>query len=153
MLYGDKRETYRDIFFQVWQKYQQKQPLDGIETVILPVLTMHPEYQAVLENPDRYADRDYTPEAGETNPFLHMGLHVSIAEQLAIDQPPGIRALYDQARAHFGEAHAAEHLLMDCLAETIWQMQRQGSDFDTHLYTRCIRAQIGLPPDNTEDKS
>ncbi|MEW6611750.1 MAG: DUF1841 family protein [Pseudomonadota bacterium] len=146
MLYGDKRETYREVFFQTWRKYQEQRPLEGIEKLLLPIMTMHPEYHELLAHPERAADRDYPPEMGQTNPFLHMGLHVSIAEQVSIDQPPGIKALYEQACRHFGDVHAAEHAIMECLAETLWQMQRSGSSLDMQGYLNCIRSQSGLPP-------
>lgn len=145
MLYGDKRENYRSIFFDVWRKYQHGEPLQGIETVILPVIAMHPEYQALLAAPDRHLDRDYLPEDGESNPFLHMALHVAIAEQLSIDEPKGIRSLHEQALQRAGDRHAAEHLVLECLAEGLWQMQRQQDGFDAQAYLNCIRARLGQP--------
>lgn len=145
MLYGDKRENYRRIFFDVWRKYQHSEPLQGIETVILPIIAMHPEYQTLLAAPERHLDQDYLPEGGESNPFLHMALHVAIAEQLSIDEPQGIRPLHEQALQATGDRHAAEHLILDCLAESLWQMQRQQTGFNAQAYLNCIRARLGQP--------
>ena len=98
---------------------------------------MHPEYHATFENPERHADRDYSPEAGDINPFLHLSLHLAVAEQLAIDQPPGIRAQFERLRAARGDEHAALHAVLECLGEVIWSAQRL-----RHAARRCTVSRL-----------
>ncbi|NWG40143.1 MAG: DUF1841 family protein [Hydrogenophilaceae bacterium] len=138
-MFNPSRDQVRQFFFGVWGKYRNKQPLEGAETLALAVILDHPEYHGVLENPDRHQDRDYLPEHGETNPFLHLSMHLALAEQVSIDQPPGIRDLLDQLSTKLGERMAAEHAAIDCLAEMIWQAQRQGTAYDAGIYFECLR--------------
>jgi hypothetical protein len=106
----------------------------------LAVVIEHPEYQAMLADRDRYLDRDWKPEGGETNPFLHLMMHVAIEEQVSIDQPPGIRAAIEALAVRLGSMHDARHEVMECLAEMIWQSQRHGAGFDNAAYLGCIAA-------------
>ena len=93
-LFNPSRDQVRQFFFDSWARFKAQQPLSDLEKLALDVIHMHPEYQAVLDAPERYREQEYFPEMGETNPFLHMSLHLSILEQIAIDQPPGIAAAY-----------------------------------------------------------
>ena len=101
----------------------------------------HPEYHAVIEHADRHLDRDYAPEAGTVNPFLHLSLHLALAEQLAIDQPPGIRAHFERLSIARGDEHAALHALQECLAEVIWHAQQHGTAPDAAIYLSCLERQ------------
>ena len=92
----------------------------------------------MLDQPERYRDRDWPPEMGETNPFLHLSMHLAISEQLSIDQPPGIKAAYQRLCLRQGDAHRAQHAVMDCLAEMIWRSQRDGVPPDGAAYVRCV---------------
>ncbi len=89
----------------------------------------------------RHLDREWTPEGGAMNPFLHLSLHLAIAEQLAIDQPPGIRAHFDRLARARGDEHDALHAVLECLGETLWQAQRSGSGPDATLYLGCLARQ------------
>ena len=104
----------------------------------LDIVMLHPEYHAVLEDRERYLDRDWKPEGGETNPFLHLSMHLAIGEQLSIDQPPGIRAAVQRLARKLDSEHEARHAVMDCLAEVIWQAQRNGVAFDNAAYLACL---------------
>ena len=104
----------------------------------LDVALLHPEYHAMLDDPDSYLDRDYQPEGGDTNPFLHMSLHLAIREQLSIDQPPGICAAYANLLQAIGEEHAALHRMLDCLAEVLWRAERTGTPPDGRFYLDCL---------------
>jgi hypothetical protein len=106
------------------------------------IIVRHPEYHPLLGQPDRYRDRDWPPELGETNPFLHLSMHLSIAEQLSIDQPPGIRAAYEKLRTRLGDEHAAQHAVMDCLGEMLWRSQRDGLPPDGAAYLDCIERRL-----------
>ena len=92
-----------------------------MENMALEVILLHPEYHAMLDDPGRYQDKDYLPEMGDTNPFLHMGMHIAIREQLSIDQPAGIRKRFERLLKLTGNEHDAMHQVMECLAEMIWQ--------------------------------
>lgn len=137
-MFNPTRTQARDLFFDTWRKYRAGTALTGMETLALEVILLHPEYHAVLEDPERYRDRDYRPETGETNPFLHLSLHVAVREQLSIDQPIGIREHHRKLLLAQGDAHEAEHRLMECLLETIWQAQREGTAPDVDIYFGCL---------------
>lgn len=139
-MFNPSRDQVRQFFFDAWKKYRASESLTDLESIALQVMQMHPEYHYVLDAPEKYLEQEYFPEMGETNPFLHMSLHVSIHEQLSIDQPQGISAAYKALQMKHGEAHAAQHDVMDCLAETIWRAQREGSAPDGLAYVACLRA-------------
>ena len=105
------------------------------------LIALHPEYHPILEAPDRNLDRDWRPEGGEVNPFLHLALHLAVAEQLAIDRPAGIRAEFDRIRAARGDEHAALHAVLECLGEVVWTAQRHGNAPDAQLYLTCLQRQ------------
>ena len=134
-MYNPTREQVRDMFFATWRKYQAAQPLEGIETLALEAILLHPEYHGVLAEPGRFREKDYTDE---TNPFLHMSLHLALAEQLSIDQPPGIAAVVAQLSLR-KERHDALHEAIECLAETLWRAQREGRPPDASAYLECVR--------------
>jgi len=125
------------MFFATWRKYRAGEPLAGIEALALEAMLMHPEYRAVLDDPDRYRDRDYVDE---TNPFLHMSLHIALAEQLSIDQPPGIAGLFGKLQKVKGERHEALHAALECLAESVWRSQRDGQPPDAAAYLACLES-------------
>ena len=124
MLYGDSIQDTRQLFFSSWQKYQLKQTLLPLEKQIVDVIVIHPEYQALLEAivPDH--GKAYFPELGQTNPFLHMGFHLAIRDQIATDRPAGITTIYKQLIHKYVDRSAVEHLLMEPFAECLWQAQR-----------------------------
>ena len=138
-MFTPTRDQARQYFFDAWRKYRGGTPLEGLETVAVDVMLLHPEYHHVLDDPDRFLDRDYVPEHGTANPFLHMGLHVAIEEQLAIDQPPGIRAEFERIRASRGDRHDALHAVLECLGEAVWKAQRDRAAPDGAAYLECIR--------------
>jgi len=138
-MFNPSRGEARDFFFELWRKHRAAAVLTPLESLALGVVAEHPEYHAFLDDRERYLERDWKPEAGETNPFLHLMMHVAIEEQLSIDQPPGIRAAVGTlARRHDSE-HAARHDVMECLAEMIWNAQRHGSAFDNAAYLDCLQ--------------
>ncbi|MBN8767065.1 MAG: hypothetical protein ABT22_09725 [Thiobacillus sp. SCN 64-317] len=142
-MFNPSRDQVRQFFFGVWAKYQAGQPLAGAEQPALDAVLAHPEYHALLDQPDRYQDRDYLPESGETNPFLHLSMHLAITEQLSVDQPPGLRERYERLLKQAGNAMAAQHEVMDCLGEMIWQAQRHQTAFDSLAYLNCLDRKLG----------
>lgn len=145
MLYGNDRDDLRRAWVDAWSKSRAGQPLEPLERLLAEVIAEHPEYHSALEIPDAL-EREFTPEAGRTNPFMHMGLHVAIREQLATDRPPGARALYAKLLPRYQDAHRLEHALMECLAETLWDAQREGTAPDEDRYLARVRRLAGPPP-------
>jgi hypothetical protein len=138
-MFAPSREQARRFLFDLWRRYRAGQPIAGLEQTALAVILLHPEYHPILEAPERYLDRDYSPEAGEPNPFLHLSLHLAVAEQLSIDQPAGIRGEYQRIRQTLESEHDALHALLECLGETLWRAQRLGSAPDEQVYLDCLR--------------
>jgi len=137
-MFNPSRDQVREFFFTTWSKFGRQQTLSELEKLAMEHIVRHPEYHALLDRPDRYRDRDWPPELGETNPFLHLSMHLSIDEQLSIDQPPGIRAAYEKLRTRLDDEHAAQHAVMDCLGEMIWRSQRDGLPPDGVAYLDCL---------------
>jgi hypothetical protein len=137
-MFNPSRDEARRFFIDVWNKIQARGPLAGLEQTAAGVIIDHPEYHRTLSDPEHAIDRDYVPEHGEVNPFLHLSLHLAIEEQLSIDQPPGIRAAFERLTRESGSPHDARHAILECLAETIWQAQRTGAPPDAADYLRCI---------------
>ena len=138
-MFDPTRDQVRHFFFDAWRKYREREVLEGLENVAVGVILLHPEYHAVLNDPERYRDRDYRPESGDANPFLHLSMHLAIEEQLSIDQPPGIKAEFARIAARLGDRHAACHEVMECLAETVWRAQRKHATPDTPAYLECLK--------------
>jgi hypothetical protein len=138
-MFNPTRDQVRRFFFGTWAKYKSGQPLAGLEPMALEVILLHPEYHTVLEAGERSVDRDYSPESGETNPFLHMSLHLAIEEQLSIDQPPGIRAAFDELLHRKNDRHDAMHAALECLGEALWRAQRDRAPPDAQTYIECLR--------------
>lgn len=138
-MFSNDRNQMRQVFLQAWGKHNENQELEPLEQIIVSILNQHPEYQALLENEDKALDRDYLPESGETNPFLHMGMHIAIHEQLSTDRPMGIAALFQQLVMQAGDPHEVEHRVMDCLGEMLWRAQRDGRMPDEQAYLACLR--------------
>lgn len=144
MHFDKTRDETRQTYFDAWQKFRENQPLEPSEQQIVQVILDHPEYHQVFDNPQNYADREYLPESGETNPYLHLGLHLAIRDQLAVDHPEGIRTVYQQLMTHHNDPLAVEHEIMGALAEEIWRMQRYQSPFDGMAYLANIRTKYNL---------
>lgn len=138
-MFTPSRDQARRFLVGAWAKYRASRPLSGLEQKAVAIIALHPEYHAVVEDAERHLARDYGPEGGELNPFLHLSLHLAVAEQLGIDQPPGIRAEFERLRAARGDEHAALHDVLECLGETLWQAQRLRAAPDAAVYLGCLR--------------
>ena len=138
-MFGNDRNQLRQYYIDVWNKAQNKQPLEPLEKMIADAIELHPEYQSILDDTDKALGKEYLPEAGESNPFMHMGLHIAIHEQLSANRPAGIRDIYQQIVARYGDVHEAEHQMMECLAEMMWQAQRQGATPDENVYLKKLK--------------
>lgn len=140
-MFNPTRDQARAFFIDAWRKYRAHEPLTQLETQAAALVAMHPEYHELLQAPDALA-REWTPEDGQLNPFLHLSLHLAIEEQLSIDQPPGLAAAFDTARARFGDRHTALHLVLECLGETVWRAQSTRSMPDGAAYLDCVRRKV-----------
>jgi hypothetical protein len=137
-MFGQDREQLRRFFKTSWNKRLAGQALQPLEQLVAQVIEQHPEYHAHFVD-DELLQRDFSPDHGETNPWLHMGMHISLGEQLGADRPAGIRALYQQIVMRFGDHHAAEHAMMDCLGAVLWEAQRSARAPDEAAYLECLK--------------
>jgi len=138
-MFNPSRDEVRRFFIDAWSRHRAQMPLVGLQTTAVDVMLLHPEYHALLEQAQDAAGRDYRVEDGETNPFLHLSLHLAIEEQLGIDQPTGIRGEFERLCARAADRHAGLHGILECLGETVWAAQRNNAPPDTAAYLDCIR--------------
>lgn len=137
-MFNPSRDEVRQFFCNAWRKHRERAILEGAEVTAVDLILRHPEYHDLLESPETALIREFTPESGQMNPFLHLSLHLAIVEQIGIDQPFGIRAAFETLRQRLG-AHEAEHVILECLGETIWRAQRQGSAMDAAHYIESVQ--------------
>jgi len=137
-MFQPSREQARRFFIEAWRKYRAGEPLQPLQVLATEVILNHPEYHALLDDAQASLEREWLPELGETNPFLHLGLHLAVAEQMSIDQPKGILRHHQALCARLGDPHAAQHALMECLVEVLWQAQRTGQALDAAAYLTCL---------------
>jgi len=142
-MFNPTRDQSRQFLFDLWEKHRAGAALTPLESLALAIVLEHPEYHPMLSDRERYLERDWKPEGGETNPFLHIAMHLAIEEQLSIDQPPGIRDAVQALAAKHDDAHDARHAVMECLAEMVWQAQRHGAPFDNAAYLDCLSRRRG----------
>ena len=136
------REQLHQTYADAWRKHLAHSPLTPLEAMIADVVGAHPEYHAIVS--DAQAALAFEPgvSAGAENPFLHMGLHLAVREQVSIDRPPGVRELHRLLQARCGDLHRAEHALMDALGEALWQAQRAGRPPDEAYYLAAARRHL-----------
>jgi hypothetical protein len=138
-MFNPSREQARQFLAEAWRKRRDRLPVTPLETIAGDVIALHPEYHALLDAPDMALQREWLPENGETNPFLHLSLHLAIAEQLSIDQPPGIVAVFNKLLAQRGDRHEVLHMVLDSLAETLWRSQRDQTPLDGAAYLERLQ--------------
>ena len=138
-MFGQDRTELRQMFFTAWKKHQNKQLMEPLEAVVAKIIELHPEYHALFENGTAELDKDYTPEMGQTNPFLHMAMHISIQEQLSTKRPSGIEQLHQSMLKKNKDPHETEHLMMECLGKMLWEAQSQNRAPDEADYLSCLK--------------
>jgi len=138
-MFGQDRDQLRDMYYLVWDKYKTQQTLEPLEKVLLQAMLLHPEYHAVLDHRDKNIDKNFSPKNQEVNPFLHLGFHVAIFEQLDSNRPLGIRESYQKLLDTHKDQHTVQHMLIDCLVDMITKMQRDGNLPDEQAYLSCVR--------------
>ena len=132
------RDEVRQVYLTVWKKMQQQSLLEPMEAIIADVIKLHPEYHALLDKDEFAKEQDFTPEDGQTNPFLHMGMHIAIREQATADRPPGIQPA-NQRLLKEKAPHDAEHSMIECLGQALWQAQRDNTMPDDNAYLACVK--------------
>jgi Domain of unknown function (DUF1841) len=141
---GYSRDQLRPAYAQAWAKYLAGSPLAPLEAQITDVIGAHPEYQHIVADADDAVAFEQNAVGVGDNPFLHMGLHLAIREQVSIDRPPGIRDLQRQLQSRHGDAHVAEHILMEALGEELWLAQREGRVPDEKRYLALARKRVDV---------
>ena len=138
-MFNPSKEDVRRFFCEAWAKHRGQQPLAPIEAIAVDWIVQHPEYHDELSDTQAALEKDYSVEQGRTNPFLHLSMHLSIEEQVSIDQPPGIRDAFSQLSTRLGSRHEAMHEVMECLGEVLWQAQRNQAPIDSQAYIEAIK--------------
>jgi hypothetical protein len=138
MFYGNNVSDTRQLFYTSWSKYNQKQPLTALEQQLVAVIIDHPEYQSLFEQNKAFLEQAYFPEMGQSNPFLHMGLHLAVRDQIATNKPIGITQHFKQLIKKYKDKLVVEHMIIECLAECLWQAQRDNREPDESSYLNNV---------------
>jgi len=140
------RSELRRAYVDAWQKHRRGLPLTPLEVMLADIVGWHPEYHSILETPASALEVVPDVEGSSENPFLHMGLHIAVHEQLGIDRPPGVRELHRRLVTLRGDPHGADHEMMEALAETLWDAQRSGHAPDEVRYLQRVRQRLAAAP-------
>jgi len=133
------RDALRRQYVEAWRKHRAGELLEPLEHQLVTVIELHPEYHPLFEADPDAVGRDYAPESGQSNPFLHLGLHLAIREQVATDRPAGIAAVHLELSRRLGDVHAAEHRMLERLGEALWLSQRTGRPPGEAAYLESLR--------------
>jgi len=136
------RDQLRQTYSDAWRKHRERTPLTPLEAMLADIIGLHPEYQPLVQDADTALAFEPTAAPATENPFLHLGLHMAVREQVSIDRPPGVRDLHQRLQRRCGDVHGAEHVLMEALAETLWEAQRSGRPPDESQYLDRARARL-----------
>jgi hypothetical protein len=138
-MFTPSQHDVRRFFCDAYRKHRNNEILTPLEAIARDWIMQHPEYAGDLEDVEAALAADYSVERGQANPFLHLSMHLSIAEQISIDQPPGIRAAFQMLAHKLQSEHEAHHQIMECLGEMIWNSQRNGMPPDGAAYIECVQ--------------
>ncbi len=137
-MFNPSQQDVRRFFCETFRKYQAKELLTPLETIAADWISQHPEYAEDLSDVERALVADYRVDAGKTNPFLHLSMHLTIAEQITINQPIGVRVAYEALAHQKNSIHEAHHAMMECLGEMIWNSQRSNMPPDGQAYIEAL---------------
>ena len=140
------RGGLRRHYLEAWRRHRAGLPLEPLQHQLVALIEQHPEYHGLLEDDPEALARDWTPESGKANPFLHLGLHLAVREQVATDRPAGIAAVHRELARRIGDVHEAEHRMLECLGEALWQAQRSGTAPDEAAYLESLRRLLAGRP-------
>jgi hypothetical protein len=139
-MFGNDRTAMRRFFTEAWRKRVAREPLEPLERLVSEAIGQHPEYHPLIEAPELALEQEFLPESGQTNPFLHLGMHIGLQEQVTTDRPAGIAALYRRLVIQSDDIHKTEHRMMECLGRMLWDAQRTGQMPDETGYLECVRS-------------
>lgn len=142
-MFNPTKDEVRQFFCTTWKKSANGEVLTPLEAIALDWMRLHPEYENDLTDAERALGKDYSVDQGRSNPFLHLSMHLSLHEQVSVDQPSGIRDACQSLSARLGSVHDAHHQIMECLGEMLWTAQRNGTPPDGEAYIRCVRQRAG----------
>ena len=131
----DEREAMRKFFYEAWRKHKENLLVEPIEAMIIDIILQHPEYHALFDNPQKIAADEFK----ESNPFLHISLHLTIREQINADRPQGIRPIYETLCNTFQDRHTAEHRILEVLEHILWNAKESGKLPDERIYLEMLR--------------
>lgn len=139
-MFNPTRDEARLFLFESWRKRCAKELLSPLEDLTAQLIDKHPEYHAIFNDAEKNRDKDFAADGSVVNPFLHLMMHLTIEEQISIDQPPGVRAHFVRLTHKHESEHDAQHRMMECLSEMIWQAQRHHTQPDATIYLDCLTA-------------
>lgn len=137
MIFPQDRTELRRMYVTAWRKAQDAEVLSPLEAQIARVIEDHPEYESAITR--EALDESFAPDAGRTNPFLHMGLHLAIRDQVATDRPRGVSHIFEILKKKYSNPHEVEHRMLDCLAETLWEAQNRNAPPDERRYLERLK--------------
>jgi hypothetical protein len=137
-VFSSDRSAQRKFLAKSWEKYKANQLLEPLELQLAKIIEKHPEYQEIINN----LDTEYFPEQGKINPFLHINLHLSLQDQLSLDQPKGIKKIYNSLVKKIKDTHRVEHIMMEQIAEMIFNSQKNNKPMDQEQYLRSLKELI-----------
>lgn len=138
MLFGQNRDDLRKFYLESWRKFCQKEPLQPLEAMIAEVVAQHPEYHSLFDDEEKAVGQEFSAENGQGNPFMHMGMHLGLREQLTTQRPSGINTIYEKLVKRLGDTHEAEHRMIECLGQAMWQAQQSGIPPSDENYLECL---------------
>ena len=138
-MFGQDRNQLRQMYIDAWRKHQAGEVMQPLEAMISEVVAMHPEYHDMLGKGEDALDKDFLPEMGDSNPFMHMGMHIAIREQLSTDRPVGINTAHKKLLLRLQDPHEAEHQIMECLGRVLWESQQNNTAPDETQYLVCVQ--------------
>lgn len=144
LFHQQSRSDLRRAYIASWRKWRAGEPLAPLEAEIARVIAEHPEYHSLLEAPEAALEADFVPESGVENPFLHLGLHLAIREQVSTDRPAGIAHIHSQLAGRLGSALAAEHQMFEALGETLWEAERRATPPDESAYLERLERLLAI---------
>ncbi|MFZ6772975.1 DUF1841 family protein [Undibacterium sp. SXout7W] len=137
-MFNPSQQDVRRFFCEAFRKLHANEILTPLEAIASDWIRQHPEYDDILADPDSALEANFSVDQGQTNPFLHLSMHLSIAEQISVDQPKGVKKAFQLLAHKFNSEHEAHHQIMECLGEMIWNAQRTGSPPDGQAYIESL---------------
>ena len=138
-MFEANRQQLRQKYFDIWTKHVEKLPMEPLELQICDLILAHPEYHVVFSQAEKYLDKDYLPEQGESNPFLHLSLHLGMREQISTNRPTGISSIYENLMSRYQDTHHVEHMMMECMMQQLFEAQKNQHMPDEQTYIAALK--------------